>query len=109
MTVFDPSTSQPTHSEVEMLRSVLGPTKPLITSLQVASRGYRRRQRTGRIRRALIVAGLAASFCGSAFLLSANRPSPGAVAARNTPAALDAETTGSIGTYARRLPTSEYR
>ena len=102
MPTFDPSSSHAGRSEIELLRNVLGPAKPVVTSLRVASRDYRRRQQRGRIKRALIVATLAASFCGSAFLAGENGPSRNAVATRVAPADLDPETTGSIGRGAAR-------
>ena len=80
MPTFDPSSSRLESSEVDLLRSVLGPARPVVTSLRVASRDYRRRQRRGRLTRALVVVTLAASFCGSAILVSENRPSPTSVA-----------------------------
>ena len=96
MPIFDPSTSRSSHDELEMLRGVLGPPRPVVTSLRVASRDHRRRQRNGRIMRALIVGGLAASFCGSAWLVREIPLSASAVATRVAPATLDPEATGSI-------------
>ena len=97
MPTFDASSSRLGRSEADLLRGVLGPAKPVPTSLRAASRNYRRRQRRDRLTRALVVVTLAASFCGSAFLVSENRPSPTPVATRIAPTDLDPETTGSIG------------
>jgi hypothetical protein len=97
MPTFDPSSSRLDRGEAHLLRSVLGPARPVATSLRVASRDYRRRQRHGRMKRALIVVSLAGSFCGAAIIMSENRPLTTAVATRTSPAGFDPETTGSIG------------
>ena len=96
MPVFDRFSSQPMQTEAEFLRGVLGPPKDRVTSLRVASRAYRRRQRRAMLGRALIVATLAACFCGSAFMTSGNNSLRRPQTARVLPADFDPVTTGSV-------------
>jgi hypothetical protein len=93
MPVFDGSSSRPRRSDADMLRDVLGPARPRVTSLRAASRAYHQAQRRTMLKRALIVVVSLGSFLGSAFVMSQKHPSPAAVATETLPAPL---TTGSI-------------
>jgi len=97
MPAFDHSSSRLDRNEAKLLRDVLGPARPIPTSLRAASRGYRRQRRRAQLKRALIVATLAVAFCGSAFLVSDNHSARSTVATRVAPDNLDPEVTGSIG------------
>jgi hypothetical protein len=95
MPVFDSSTSKPSRAEAELLHGVLGSANPRLTSLQQASRAYRRRQTRAKIVRALVAVALLGGFFGSAFVISGNSPLP-RVAAPTLPAPFDPIATGSL-------------
>jgi hypothetical protein len=96
MPTFEPSASCAGRAEARRLREVLGPGTPRATSLRIASRDSRRRQRRAMAMRALIVAVLAGSFFGSVALFSGDGSSPGPVAKRAVPVDADPVITGSI-------------
>jgi hypothetical protein len=104
MPAFEPSTSRPGRDEASLLRHVLGPGTPRATSLRLAARDYRRRQRRAMVMRGLIVVTLAGSFLGSVVLMSRSGASSGAVATRAAPLELDPVTTGSVTKPARVQP-----
>jgi hypothetical protein len=95
MPTFDQSSSDP-DAEAALLRAVLGPARPGPTTLRLAARDYHRSRRRAMIKRALIVMTLTGGFCGSAFMMRANGPTPVVQAKRVSPADLDPVTTGSI-------------
>jgi hypothetical protein len=90
---FDSSSSKPSRSEADLLRGVLGPTRPRETSLRTASRAYHRARRRSVARRAAVVAVLLGSFLGSAVVMSRKDATPVAVASKTF---ADPLTTGSI-------------
>ena len=97
MPAFEPSASRPGRAEARLLRHMLGPGMRRVTSLHLAARDYRRRQRRAMVMRALIVAALGGSFLGSVLLASRTDPPSGAVATRAAPVDPDPATTGSVG------------
>ncbi|HEX2727285.1 MAG TPA: hypothetical protein VHN20_15805 [Beijerinckiaceae bacterium] len=86
------------------MRDVFGPGTVRATSLRLAARDYRRRQRRAMVMRAFLVVTLAASFFSSVALMSGKGPSSGAVATRAAPFDLDPVTTGSVTKPARLQP-----
>lgn len=98
MPAFEPSASRPGRAEARLLHQMLGPGTPRVTSLRLAARDYRRRQRRAMAMRALIVVTLAGSFFASVLLASRNGTPSGAVATRTAPFDPDAVTTGSVTT-----------
>ena len=88
MPVFDRSASRPGRAEADLLRSVLGPAKPRATSLQQVSHEYCWQPRRAICTRALIVLALIGSLCGSAVMMSENRPPPSGAARVSPPAAV---------------------
>lgn len=96
MPTFDPSASRPGRAEARLLRDVLGPATLRVTSLTLASRDYRRRQRRAMAMRALIVVLLAGSVLAPVAFMGGKSPSPNPVATRLAPPDLDPVTTGSV-------------
>jgi hypothetical protein len=97
MPIFDRYASKPSRAEADLLRSILGPGNPRVTSLRSATRDYRRRQRGAMLKRAFVVLALGAAFIGSAFMMSS---SPHAIATRALPTNVDPVATGSTAPHA---------
>ena len=90
MPIFDHSASRPGCAEAALLRSVLGPAKPSVSSFQRLSGGYRGRQRRASVKRALVVLALLGLFCGSATVMSEKPQPPSGAAPVRPPAAAQA-------------------
>ncbi|MPR10651.1 hypothetical protein [Microvirga tunisiensis] len=90
MPIFDHSAWQPGCAEAALLRSVLGPANPSVSSFQRLSGELRGRQRRASVKRAMVVFALLGLFCGSAVVMSERPQPPPGAAPVSPPAAAQA-------------------